>query len=342
MRQPEARLPRAAVVAVLVSSAAVLAFPRTAAAHEERDLVCGMMVDIDDAEFVFDYDGKTYYFCNAADLGLFRADPAAYAGALRLARESNGRAYECSVRPREPVAKGVATIVLTAPEPLEPGRPPLAEVHFVDRSRAPRPERIRLVPLPEAGKYGMKLALEKPGDVRILFRARVPGDDPSAAPAEDVLVFSFRAVEGAGSHEGAIEHAIRTGEVSMEAQHRSMAEMGELWTGVAKRLAAEPPDLEGAKEPLARIRALSRLMGGFELHRFPEEKAEMLAEASVFESAIVSLLRSVSRDRADEARERFATIDAMSCTKCHLKFRFGAVDDVSRFPDLREREDATR
>lgn len=303
--------------------------------------MCGMMVDIDEAEFVFDHDGKRYYFCNAADLELFRSDPEAYAGALRLERAAGGRAYECTIRPREPVAPGVATIVLTAPEPLDPAHPPVVEAHFVDRTRAPSPARIRLVPLPDAGKYGFKLAVDRPGEVRLVVRARVLGAD-GADPAEDLLVFSFRAAAGEDPHEGAIEEAIRTGHVTMEAQHRSMAEIGELWARVGRRLAAEPPDLEGTKEPLARIRALARLMGGFELHKFPEAKDEMLAEAAVFESAIVSLLRSASKDRTDEARERYATIDAMSCTKCHLKFRFGAVDDVSRFPDLRERETESR
>ena len=47
--------------------------------HEEIDPVCGMTVDVADARFRATHEGRTYYFCSAACLASFEANPAAYA-----------------------------------------------------------------------------------------------------------------------------------------------------------------------------------------------------------------------------------------------------------------------
>jgi YHS domain-containing protein len=46
-----------------------------------KDPVCGMMIDADTAAGRSDFKGRTYYFCSAACLRRFDADPAKFVGA---------------------------------------------------------------------------------------------------------------------------------------------------------------------------------------------------------------------------------------------------------------------
>jgi Cu+-exporting ATPase len=43
------------------------------------DVVCGMTIDVDDAEAQSTWQGKTFYFCSAACKAAFDADPDGYA-----------------------------------------------------------------------------------------------------------------------------------------------------------------------------------------------------------------------------------------------------------------------
>lgn len=45
----------------------------------EKDPVCGMMVDPDNAEGESEYQGKTYYFCSVGCKDTFDRDPERYA-----------------------------------------------------------------------------------------------------------------------------------------------------------------------------------------------------------------------------------------------------------------------
>ena len=47
---------------------------------QEKDPVCGMMVDTRAAAAEFSYDGTEYYFCSTACRDAFVADPETYLG----------------------------------------------------------------------------------------------------------------------------------------------------------------------------------------------------------------------------------------------------------------------
>ncbi len=53
------------------------------AGNKVRDPVCGMMVDPAKAAAKFDYQGKTYYFCNPGCLKKFQANPDVYLSTVR-------------------------------------------------------------------------------------------------------------------------------------------------------------------------------------------------------------------------------------------------------------------
>lgn len=50
----------------------------------ERDVVCGMEVDKDNAPAQSDFEGRTFYFCSMACKEEFDRDPAKYANAERV------------------------------------------------------------------------------------------------------------------------------------------------------------------------------------------------------------------------------------------------------------------
>jgi YHS domain-containing protein len=53
---------------------------RTTEGDMEIDPVCGMDVDPATAEWTYEYEGKSYYFCAKGCMEDFAEDPAAYLG----------------------------------------------------------------------------------------------------------------------------------------------------------------------------------------------------------------------------------------------------------------------
>ena len=81
-------------------------------------------------------------------------------------------------------------------------------------------------------------------------------------------------------------------------------------------------------------RPLVRQPPRYKLHKFPDEMEEFVSLQREFKGKLAAF-----RDRfatADERvlRHEYRALDATSCTKCYLKFRWGIVTDLSRFPDV--------
>ena len=70
------------------------------------------------------------------------------------------------------------------------------------------------------------------------------------------------------------------------------------------------------------------------LHKFPEKKDQFLALHRQMDGELSHLRRQVTSASGADFRRAYRRVDAMSCTKCHLKFRWGIISDLSRFPDL--------
>jgi Cu+-exporting ATPase len=91
------------------------------ASDEIRDPVCGMVVDPHTARHRHQFEGRTYYFCSAACLGKFQADPRKYlvsqAGAEGAVPE--GTVYTCPMHPQiRQIGPGSCPICGMALEPV--------------------------------------------------------------------------------------------------------------------------------------------------------------------------------------------------------------------------------
>lgn len=130
--------------------------------------------------------------------------------------------------------------------------------------------------------------------------------------------------------------------LTMEAQHETMRRMGELWAASGDRLFSEPADLSGVAKSLSDLETWRKNMPDFALHKFIEQKDEYLRYTAELESRLGVLRDVVAKRDVEGARSRFVETEGQSCVKCHLKFRWAAVDDLSRFPDLRRSEHGPR
>lgn len=332
----------------------------------EEDLVCGMKIKPESAAGKLDYQGQTFYFCSIPDLQTFRANPDRYAGFLALSRTVGGRTYTLAVKPRRPRAGEEIVLTLTLPDkrwlpgPPSRGTTPPLEVLFFDLDAAHTEVGRGYLHMPPAatpGVYSLGRLLTQPGTVRLLaFVPPLESTEPSpsleggvprrppdrAAPSASIptaIPFGFPvdpAVLPSGPPPAPSSPNRPTPQaLTMEAQHESMRVIGHAWDELHEALSRTPAAWTDVLRQWQRIEAMVDRLPGFELHRFPEDKAQFIAMGREFALAIRQFRTRIDRqDRAATVAE-YVRIDGQVCTRCHLKFRWGSVADLTRFPDLR-------
>ncbi len=336
-----------------------------ATAHEEKDPVCGMAVEIEKATEKMLYAGKNYIFCGPACLESFRANPDKYASALRLIEYRGNAAFAFTLRPRFPKPGELAKFYIQAgpaakdemgPDPKLLRRPVEARAYLyhADRSSHARPEIFRLHETAEPKTYGFSKLIGEDGVYRIFFVLRYEGGEESriafdcvtegAVPKDDH--HDGKPAEAGRAPPRAPHESTHAGhgapKLTMEAQHETMRLMGELWASSGDRLFSEPADLSGVTKSLSELETWRKNMPNFVLHKFIEQKGEYLRYTGELESRLRSLRDVVAKGDVEGSRSRFVEIEGQSCVKCHLKFRWAAVEDLSRFPDLRRSEHGPR
>lgn len=347
-----------------VTAAALSLFSTVAAAHEEKDPVCGMAVEIEKATERMLYAGKNYIFCGPACFESFRTNPDKYASALRLIEYRGTTAFAFTLRPRFPKPGELAKFYIQAgpaaggemgPDPKLLRKPvdARAYLYHADRSAHARPEVYRLHETAEPKTYGFSKLIGEDGVYRVFFVLRYEGGEESriafdcvtegAVPKDDHHD-AKPSGEGAPppmpAKADAHQHDAGHGppKLTMEAQHETMRRMGEIWASAGDRLFAEPADLTGVTRSLSDLETWRKNMPDFVLHKFMDQKEEYLRYAAELENRLRSLRDGVSKGDAEGSRSQFVEIEGQSCVKCHLKFRWAAVEDLSRFPDLRRSE----
>ena len=339
----KAALTRFAAALVLAS---LLCVPLPVRGHEghdlEEDVVCGMKIKREDAAGKADFQGQIFYFCSKQDQATFEASPDRYAGFLALTRVVEGRGYLLAVKPRRPLAGDEVTMTLTLPRRAWVSAsaastvttPPLEALFFdLDREHEETGRGyFHLPPGSSPGSYTMGRFVREPGFLRmVVFVPRPDG-------AVDEVPFGFavepRPAAALAANPAPMGRPEPAG-LSMEAQHETMRVIGRAWYELAERITAEPPRWDEARERLERMLGVTGRMPGFELHKFPKDKQEFLGYAHELALTLERYRSVLEQADAPAARAAFAKIDGETCTRCHLKFRWGVVTDLSRFPDLR-------
>jgi YHS domain-containing protein len=345
---------------VILFALLLAALAPQALAHGARCPVCGMAVDTHDAKWSMTWNGETYYFCMEADRKAFEADPQKYGGVLKLARTVEGRAVTVLVRPRAP-KPGDTCRLLVRVAPLGPdGMAPVeseslvlrsatARVWTLDRTRSPKGRAMRLQPTDEPATYGLAVLADAALPLRLRLEL-VPRDGAPIVTHVDVPVGEGALDQGhhpegtaeaephdhPASQPGASEDAPPAADepLTMEAQHRSMKVMARRWLRVGDLLESPDADPATAVAELEGLDAWRRAMPRFSLHKHADEKPEFDALTSTFAERLEALRDHVASRRWQGARTAWRAIDANDCTRCHLKFRWGVIPDLSALPQM--------
>lgn len=275
--------------------------------------------------------------------------------ALRAFEMRDGMAIALTVRPRVPKRGELVRFFIQVGPPEKGGMIPdakaalrlrdgIAYVYRMDRSAPPEPELRRLHETEEAGTYGFSKLIDAEGEYRVFYavtysdgrtiRVGVDCVTADAMPKEDHQAAPAIA---APPPPAPPHHEPGHGPLAMAEQHETMKVMGRHWLALDAVLDKQWDDGTRAEalNHVDRILHWSKNMPAFQLHKFQDRKAEFDALSMEMRSMITGL-RDVTKDARDAAvvRRAYRNVDAVSCTKCHLKFRWGAASDLSRFPDL--------
>ena len=230
------------------------------------------------------------------------------------------REWRLDVTPETPLARAPVKLVLQVPDGATP--PTEAHVWEVDRTHAPGVPSRRAWHALDGPRT---LALQVWPPRALPLRVGVPVGDAT---------LWFTIPVGAAAAPAPAPEPPERGALSMTVQHEAMARLGEHWAAAGRALDREAPDLDGAREPLREARGWAALTPHFALHRATESIDEFRALAGDFTQRLDRLDAAVRGGDATAARERYRETDAWACLRCHVKFRWGTVKDISRFPDL--------
>lgn len=121
----------------------------------------------------------------------------------------------------------------------------------------------------------------------------------------------------------------------MVVQHELMYKTGKYWYGIWDELEKETPDFGKASRDLVRIQKYQTLFfANATPHKHADKNDEFLELSKEFRSALEEFRKTLAAGNPQESSDKFLSIDAMHCTKCHLKFRWAVMEDLSRFPNL--------
>jgi YHS domain-containing protein len=306
------------------------------AAHEDHslveDVVCGMKMSPGEAFGHLTYQGQTYYFCSKPDLITFQQNPEKYASELVLTQTVRGREYRFAVKPRQPKAGDEITLTFTLPKGVLPEPQPSLEVLFYDLTPA-REEVGRSyfrLPAGTGGTFTMGRYYAAAGIVRLVLL--LPGDGEGKK-----IPFGFT-VAPAPTTGPALEAAERPEPkaLTMEAQHETMRVIGREWVKLKEMLENQTPTWAGLARTTETLITMSNRLPGFALHKFAPAKPEFTEMGRELTRQLTEYKNLLPRQDRELLVKKEQEIEGQTCTKCHLKFRWGIVADLSRFPDLRE------
>ncbi len=299
-----------------------------AAAHDPvRDPVCGMMVDPEHAAGQAEYLGKKYYFCQAQERDRFVADPAQFVSVSRFQTWTVAGLLIATVDPASPAAVSDLRIRValaprkdsvadeTAPLPL---LDPVVHFYDVDRDHPATKTSIRLQPL-DGNAYGALRTSTHAGETRFIV------DATTATGVLVRLTGFFTAVDRPGAD-------IPDEPFSMARQHEVMRRFGRRWESLRLELTKEKPDRAAIGGLVAGIEDERKRLPLFSLHVNEDAKGEFVKLGDALKDPLAELGAMASRGDFPGAKSVQAKLETESCVKCHLKFRWDVVRDLSRFP----------
>jgi cytochrome c556 len=219
---------------------------------------------------------------------------------------------QLNVSPARPVTGQDAVLTLSMPDHQW-------VVNDANPDGAPQPIAIRF-----DDEEGHAAAGTKPGEYVVIHRWSTPG-------SHHIEIFTppdqFTVTVSGGTPPPP------SGVMSKAAQVDCMSNIGKAWASLGNALTQQPPAWEQARADLAIVRTRARALPAF-VPRAGDDPKEFRTLAAQFDAAL-DRCQTALEQRSPQAAKEVERTDGEACTRCHLKFQWGIVKDLSRFPDLR-------
>ncbi len=193
---------------------------------------------------------------------------------------------------------------------------------------------FRVHPFSEPGVHGMNRIFDIPGKYMIELRHHRRAGDRTV-----IFWLTIAQAEPWTPPPPPTDEELASGALPMDRQHEVMREIGREWTIFLESLERGEWGAEeraGQVERLGRLRRWGRASAQFVPHHYPRDRQEYERLARGFAGAVDSLAGAVGTKQVPDLRRHARRIEQQNCLQCHMKFRFGIVPDLSRWPDLRQ------
>ncbi len=324
----------------LLACLALIAFAcaplRAQGRDESEDLVvdpyCQMKLAKKEMPFSFVFQGETYHFCMEACMNEFRGDPKKFTGAMGKSREVNGLQASFLSKPTKPTAGQSARLILEFEAVAGGGKDAAQEVEVkldysvtVGGSTKKFTDQKKLKAYTEPGVFGCDIKCPGKGYCDATFAMTF------ASGKKQSETFKFEILPGQEEDTGNEYDAAK---FDMIVQHQSKRKVGIYWTEMHEALWGENADFERAGKALAKIQGYAKLSTKFNPHKHTKQRTEFGELAKGWTDQFAGFQAGLDAKDAARSRKSFLDMDAHHCTKCHLKFRWDVVQDLSRYPDL--------
>ena len=295
------------------------------------DPVCLMNITKGMAQFIETFQGDKYWFCNQNCHKSFMENPGKYAATVQKVRD-NSYLVSYFTRPAK-IYSNTDTQVYFNVEKNGAFKEPVtwtpkslsAECEVTAELAGGKTQTfnssLKFRPMKEAGWFGSNARFSAPGRVQI--RVRVVFDDGK----DDEAVFKLPIVMGVEFETGKENEGKR---MDMIVQHETMRKGGKYWTSAG--LALRAGDLETAKKDFQFVKAYQKYFVQMLPHVHEDEMDEFNRLDAEYAAALVEYEKVLNSGDKEKAIEGWNRMDALQCTKCHMKFRWSTFADLKNYP----------
>lgn len=291
------------------------------------DPVCGMNVHTKDPKVQsFIFQGEPFYFCNQTCFVTFKKDPGKFASAVQYLLD---RSYSASIWSHHKLEANEDMEIYVEILPLKPeakAKPTKVEIdenetQLIPVKGAPLKRKFTFKAKKEAGQFGAKCRFVSAG--RLEIKVIVTFDDGKS----DGAVFKLAVLPPEGEDTG---HEYDSLLMDMTIQHETMRKTGLYWKRTGEAL--EGGKAEDARKSFALVKEYQHLVEHMVPHVNEDDMDDFKAINAEYAKNLAEMEGVLKGDDLEKSKEAWKKVDALSCTGCHMKYRWDTFQSRNNYP----------